>query len=386
MRTIVSYLTLFILFFVDSAYSNERNNKLIEFPADISFVIFDLKYNHEDGVKICEIQPGGVSVFSGYDFLMEGDGLVPDMLCDAILKYQSDLWYMDSAVCDRKCKRKFDAMGWENIFSLEDLSSDKEFMRLAELPVNDPHNLYDYHGILYVRPKDIARLEDLRSKYPGMIILDAALYSNIKDKLSMDALLKSSPKLSELRPKSKIYPKEFSNELVADIMEDIKGDYYVIKPAHASKGYGVIITEKENLESTLKLILQKENRGNLARNPDQTYSYWAYDKRKQFLVEQFIQSVHVEAPQFDSKMYDGTMRVVALVIYHQKKVEVDILEGHWKLPKKSVSEEGSFTEKHKSFGNVPHFAAVEPYILESVKRELEEGFDELYMNCNSGKL
>ncbi len=394
MSAIYRFVILTLMLSLNIAYANVQNhdsgylqniskahashdNRLEKFDADMSFVIFDLKYNNLDGVKICEIQPGGVSVFSGYDYLMEGNGLVPEMLCDFISKFQSNVWYTEKAICDKKCMLKFASMGWKKVNNVSELKKDKNFIKASLGRVKDPYNLNNYHGILYAKPEEVS-LENLREKYPGVIIMDAALYSNIRNKHVMDALLKSSPKLSNLRPISKIYPKKYSKNLVHSIFQEIESDIFVIKPISSTKGQGVIIIDKDNLDSTLEYILSKENKRALSSNPESAYSYWASDKQALFLVEQFIESIPVEAPQFDNKLYDGTMRVVGLLLYHQQKVKFELLEAHWKLPKKSISDIGTITEKHKSFGNVPHFSHVDTAIIEKVKQQIEEAFAELY--------
>ncbi len=361
----------------------DPDKKLEQFAADISFVIFDLKYNVRDGIKICETQPISLSKLSGYDYLMEEDGLVQGMLCDYISKFQCPVWYMEKTVCDPKLKIKFAERGWKNFENFNKLVADDAFIKASSTRVNDPYNLNDYHGIVYVRPTQNISLVELRRKYPGVIVLDAALYSHIRDKHSMDFLLKSSPKLSTLRPVSKIYPKVFSKDLVESIFQDIKSDIFVIKPLNSTKGFGVIIIDKDNLESTLEYLFTKENKSKLLSNPDQTYNYWATDRERSFLVEQFIESDYLKAPQFDNKLYDCTMRVIAILFYHQKKSELDVLAGYWKLPIKSVSEEGTLIEKHKSYAKIPHFLKVDPEIIEKVKQQLQDGFQELYTNCNS---
>lgn len=57
---------------------------------------------------------------------------------------------------------------------------------------------------------------------------------------------------------------------------------------------------------------------------------------------------------------------------------MDFVELHWKLPKKSLSEEGSFSEKHKSCGKIPYFALVEPEKEEAIKHQLKETMPLLY--------
>jgi hypothetical protein len=344
----------------------------------MSFVIIDLKYNEHDGVKICEMQPASYSEFIGYDHLMRGSGLVPELFCNEISKYQTKVWFMGKSFCDKKFVSKFREYGWKNINMIKELNNDIDFIEASSLPVDDPYSILDYHGILYVGAYRLPQFEDFRHKYPGILVLDVGLLPYFKDKYVMDQLLKNSPKLGSLRPASILCQKQFSKDLIDNILQEIKSELLVIKPINASQGKGVIIVDKNDLGVTLEYILTKENKNKLEIDRDRSYNYWANDRDNHFLIEEFIESDHVNVPQFDNLLYDGTMRVVALLLFQHKKVEMVILEGHWKLPKKSVSENGSLNEKHKSYAKVPHFHHVNPQILEKVKQQLSEGFDELY--------
>lgn len=194
----------------------------------------------------------------------------------------------------------------------------------------------------------------------------------------MDIFLTSTPKLKKLRPKSQLYEKNDLQNLAKKILQDFESDLLVIKPTNSTQGQGVIILHRESLKEVIDYLFNAENRKVLAKEDDLSYRYWALDRNNVFLVEQFIPSDPVNVPQFDNRQYDGTMRVVLLLVYSQKKFKLDILEGHWKLPKVSLSEEGTLNERHKSYGKMDNFAAVNPEVLEKVTLQLREGLKELY--------
>jgi hypothetical protein len=372
---------LFFLFLIfsnlESSVYGQSSPPISKHPVDISFVIIDLKYNELDGVKICEMQPGSMSIFSGYDFLNGADGLVADLFCDAIAKYQCPVWFIKNDICDKKFQREFLERGWKAAKDLNEVISDVDFLNAASIPIDNPFSLYDYHGILYARGHHYS-VEEFRNRYPGIILLDAALFPNLKDKYVMDKLLQSTPKLKKIRPVSKVYPKQYSNELAQTILQDINSDILVIKPINSTKGQGVIILPKEDLDSTLHYVIGQPNKRNLMLDPDPSYCYWAHDHNHIFLVEQFIESDPVSVPQFKNKLYDGTMRAVILLLHHHRKTDLVFLECHWKLPKISISGPGTFAEKHKSYGKVPHFLEVDPQVLEKVQQQITEAFNDLY--------
>ena len=53
-----------------------------KYPADISYLISDFKYNKTDGLKICEVQHGSLSVMKG-DLIIHGDnGDIPPKIAE----------------------------------------------------------------------------------------------------------------------------------------------------------------------------------------------------------------------------------------------------------------------------------------------------------------
>ena len=77
-------------------------------------------------------------------------------------------------------------------------------------------------------------------------------------------------------------------------------------------------------------------------------------------------------------LYDPTMRVVFALVYNQKNMDVVFFEGNWKLPQKSLSETGTLTEKHRSYGHDSNFLSVEPQLLQKIEEQLREPLLILY--------
>lgn len=352
---------------------NLIDEQAINPPADITFLIVDLKYNGKQGVKICEIQPGSSSVFMGYDLLHDGEGLVGEKLCDSLACYQKPIWFVGN-VCDTKCRNCFVRHGWSFMKNIKELMNDATYNDTASVPVLDPGNIFSYHGLLFTTR--LNSLQEFRKQYPGILILDAAVMPYKDDKYAMSQLLDSDERLKKLKPTWKLYPKEYNNNLITTILEDFSGDYLVIKPRKSTKGFGVIIVHKNELKTTLEYIFKFSPK--LYLDPDLSYQYWASDTSNNFIVEEFVQSDLVSAPQFDNRLFDGTMRVVFILTYNQGKIDLTFLESHWKLPEKSISESGTFSELHKSYAEGLHFATVDPLIMQEVEEQLCKGLPILY--------
>jgi hypothetical protein len=346
-------------------------------PADITFLIADLKYNEQDGVKICEIQNGIFSVFSGWDFLNGGDGLVPTMFQEFISQYHDNFWYALTNISDPKTREKIQLTPWTNVNSFGKLLQNPQFLAAAKKPPRNKYSISDYNGIAWVGPFFVSSVSEYRKNYPGVLLLDAAIIPYSGDKYLMTKLFAADEHLVKLKPKWGLYEKKYTKNLAKKICDDLDSDIVVIKPRKSALGNGVIIASHDELDSILSYILTTSSE-TLEGDPDTSFSYWGKDRCDSFLVEQFIPSDPVLVPQFEDQPYDGTMRVVFFLYYDNQQMKIEFLEGHWKLPKLPVDSGGTLTEIHKSYGKTPHFTYVDDAVLDEVKRQLSEGLPYLY--------
>jgi hypothetical protein len=186
-----------------------------------------------------------------------------------------------------------------------------------------------------------------------------------------------NPGFKELNPRWGLYSKKYSEKLVNSILSDFSCEFLVIKPKSASQGRGVIILHRDQLDETLQYILIKTP--TLKNDPDKAYNYWPKDPHRNFIVEEFYSSDPVYAPHISEDSYDGTMRVAVMLTYDQHVMDVEFLYLFWKLPKKSLGDEGSFTDKHKSFSlSEKNYSAVDAQIAENVEQQLKEGLLLIY--------
>ena len=349
-------------------------------PVDITFLIADFKYNERQGVQICEVQPGSVSVFEGYDYLNNEHNLVQQLFFNHISFFELPVWYFFDDVCNES-RNYFLQHGWIGVRNFHQLLADRNFITAARNPVFNPNNILEYHGILYGRGSRMASFKNFSEYFPGIILLDAAIFPYSQDKYLMNQLLSQQPVSNKLKPLWNLYPCHYSSELVRTVLDDIPSSRLVIKPRHASRGVGVIIVDRNELDNTLQLILEPQAHPidpDLFDDP--AYSYWLESKRHDFIVEEFVESDPVNVEWFDNQPYDGTVRAVILLTYNEGNMEFRLLEAHWKLPKKSILDEGSLTEKHKSYGKAPHFYTIESDILQNMETQLKEGILAAYQS------
>ncbi len=348
-----------------------------KYPADISFLVVDLKYNEREGVKICEVQHGILSTFFGDKFNEGNKGVIPGKFLEILSQYHSRAWAIGRISADPGVVEEIQhSPDWSVKSNIKKLLADSDFIESAHLPVHDPYDLYQYHGLLYIRPSKNINIRLLQQNYPGILIMDMPTHSYWIDKYKMSELFNRNPTLSKYKPKWGLYPKEYSEDLAKTIIDELKCDIFVIKPRGAFLGNGVIIVSKKDLGSTLKYILTGS--GDLSKDEDKSYNHWSKDQYDSFIVEEFIYSDPIAIPHLDNKIYEPTMRIAAVLIYHQNQISIEYLGSYWLLPCSSIDEGNTLNEMYKAYCKEPYYAKPDPQILSIVKEQALEALQLLY--------
>jgi len=343
----------------------------------VSFFVIDLKYNESQGVQICEIQPGIISKFKGYDFVTNKTGAAAENFCNILSTLHNELWFVKKWVVDSTFINTFNERDWKQAKNLKKLEKDHRFLVTMSQPVYDPSSIYDYQGILYTRADKVKHLKTFQKKFPGVLIVDSATRKYGKDKYTMNKLLTNDEHLSKLKPKWNLYPKKDSKKLAKKIQQELGSDTYVIKPRRGTLGHGVIIVSQDDLGKTLtKIIKKKETSSKSSKDPD--FSYWSLDENSSFIVEEFVPSDPIFVPHLDNKIYDPTMRVGVVLIYSEEQINLYFVACYWKLPDHSLSEDGTLSELHKSSGKSPYFCEVAEGVREKVEQQLSEAMPRLF--------
>ena len=344
--------------------------------ADISFLVIDLKYNKKQGVKVCEIQNGSQSIFTGYDVFYGGSQVVAESFCNFLAKYQTDVWFIEGDIISDKFNQTFKAQGWQPAARMNELCQNQEFLEKASKPLYDPENIYDYHGVLYAFPRSIGSLEQFKNSYPSILVVDGATFPFFGNKYNMSTIF-SDPRLKRFKPKWHIYPKEIApKQLVKGISSEIGGKTFVIKPLGSALGNGVIIVAKNDLENTLHAIFQNTDSLNTL---DPSYDYRKRAPYSHFIVEEFIESDPIKVHHLNNLQYDGTMRVICFLSRHKSSINIVFLRGFWKLPEKSINESGSLNDKHKTCLDPLFYATVTDDLRLIVENELLQAIPIIYM-------
>ena len=348
-----------------------------KYPAAISFMIADLKYNKEEGVKICEVQP---LLASGLNRNHQEDPLFVAKEVSSILNHYLDNGWISNQINDSYFLEIYKGKGWKIFGEFKELERDEFFNDQAYLNPNNPYSLYGYHGFVYLKKSMVSSIHDAQRTYPGMLFIDAPIIPYDEDKYLTDALFDEDDTLKTYRPKWGLYSKEYTPQLATTILNDLKTDIVVIKPRGGSTGNGVIIVEGQDLDKILQMILYQTSA--LESHPHRSFSYWAKDKDDSFTVEAFHTSDTVIS---EDKLYDATMRVTFGLTYHRGTIDIYFLDKYWKLPRKSLDEKGSLLSKHRSSTSGNFRAAVDDRTWKRVQRDLKVAMPLLFKQMLMGK-
>lgn len=343
---------LYIIFFIFTQIEGE------ELPTSICFMVADLKYSHEHGVKICEIQDGIRSYFDSDSFLYGEYGTIIPNLCSALDRLDIKIWTLPHLFAAWQAKELLiHEEKWILKNSINGILYDPEFHKS------------NFPTAIFVTKSQIRDLKKFKNRYPEILVIDAPLYPHWQDKFKVSELL-------TLKPHYKLYKKQYHKELANQILQEIPCSRYVIKPRGGYCGKGVIILEAEDLDVTLKYILKRN--ATLKNNPDNSYSYWYNDPHDSFIVEQFFASDPIQVSHLNNQTYQPTMRIAFLMTSDKDCIETHFLGNYWLTPEKSLEEEGSLNEKHKTALLIERCCLCKPEITEQVQQELSKAFPLFY--------
>lgn len=325
--------------------------------ADISFMIADLKVTKND-VKILEFGDATWSGFRGFGFIY-GRGAAWNLFWQHVSSFKLPVFFVGKTSWHEKSIGKF----IENplcryVSSIADLEQDQLFKKFMGniKPLLLADSIFTYKGIvIFDRYCHTADHLSFSKKYPSCLVLNEAIHMSAQYK-HLTGKLFDTPELKKFRPKFGIYDRKYTPDLSAKIMKEIPAQHYVVKPAYASQGHGVLMLPKEELEDTLKFILEKGEYvqpwkifDTTAHDYLDSYGYWHRPtKNTCFIVEEFVPSQEIIVAQ---KPYDPTMRVLFALNHSRGNIDITFLGAYWKKPIKSLDEEGSFRAKHIS--NIP---------------------------------
>jgi len=307
----------------------------------------DFKFDGKT-VKILEFGRLEMSRLEGHEQLYS-PGEVWKKLWEHLCIFKLPIWYVGESFTNDKTIRQFDyleSIGGSYHRNFSSVEKDPVFIKTLAIPTKKSKRkkkqIKNYKGIIIDKFHKGSKLKKLREKYPDFIIINSRSVDYCANKQKASQLFEMT-NLNQYKPTWKAYPATYRPTLAHEIIQDLECDAFVIKPLSSSKGKGVIIVNKQNLDQTLKKIFT--NKHALKNEKDVAFNYWASYKRNTFLVECFEKSKPI---CIDEKAYDATMRAIIILTHNKRKISLKTIGFYWKLPLKSLGQEGTLLEKHKS--------------------------------------
>ena len=349
-----------------------------QYPVDISYLIADCKYSKQDGLKICELQHGALSALGGDLCLSGDDGIIAPILADFFDQFPLNKWTTRSIYSP--LQRSLAKKNWNIEQSLQTILHNQLFLAYADQAPGNKYSIDSYQGIVYADSEIVKNSDLYRNQYPGIIFLNAAILPYWNDKYSMSKLFDKDEELKQYKADWRLYPKQYSPDLAAQIQKDMPSELYVIKPRKETLANGVIVVSKHDLDTTLQSILQPHTQKNLTRE----YAYWKTNQDNNFIIEKYYASDYITTPAHfntrynESNQYDATMRIVFVLEYNNGIMKYHPLGGFWKLPSKSLQEEGTLNQTRVSCCKPPFYDRIDAHIYQEVNEQMEKAMLLLY--------
>lgn len=348
-----------------------------QFPVEISFLIADLKIDKVKGIQVCEIQNASLSSFHGEKFSHGGRNPIAENFIQVLDSFHLPCWHKINEIGERSFNEQFkSSSNWTPFREFKELTKDSSFIQQSSKKVYDPSNIRNYGSLIFCFPAKIDHLDTLTERFPTAIIIDKATIPYWKDKYEMSLLFKGDSLLENRKPRWALYQSKYSNELANTIIEEIGGDIFVIKPRGECYARGVIIVSKEELDATLKYILNDDTEVGITI--DKSHEFWVTKRPDTFIVEKFIDAEPISVAHLGGKLYSPTIRLGFLLVYNKGECHVEFLNAYYKFPEKALSENGTLNEKFITICQLPYYSSMPHAEQVRIEEELKDTLLALY--------
>lgn len=333
-------------------------------PEDMAFCIADIKYT-DNSLKIVEFGEGGRSRFKGHAALF-GQGSIWSFYWNYLTQFQTPIWLIgmpdDQDLAEEMNLELFTKLGGKMAPTITGMRNQIH----AELEAKHgkgkvtPELCKQYAGIVLIRKgRPVVTIQKLKADFPSLVFVGELSNKYVNNKYRT-SLLFMTDELKKYRPACRSCSVIYDPMLAPDLIEEFGCDIFVVKPINSSRGRGILMTSKDDLDATFQLILGDPE---ILATSDliEEFKYWVTYQSPNFLVEQYEPSKPI---MVEGNPYDSTMRLVFTIDYCDNNVNVKVFDGYWKLPAQPLTANCSLTDKHKSH--------VIPGLLSSYKIDSED--------------
>jgi hypothetical protein len=355
---------------------------LPDLPTDISFLFLDLKINPEkNDFKVCEFGEGRLAdaIYANTQINDTTYKLMTPywhLFWKYLEKFNLPIWFIGANPTKDKiftyAPMPLDILfGWdtflkaggEQFYSLAQLENSEKFRKLLKNTKTESNSTKQYKGIIVYRycntgvDSHYKILKLFKKRFPQLLILDSASEPYASNKAYGDSLFKC-PILKKYRPKSHLYEKKYSENLLAHLEQTFGKSKLVFKPINSNRTSGVMISNYQDREAKLKIITNTSNI--IQQSSSVPYGvmykpkhpigqdYWNHDQNHYFLVEEYCSSRHM---YLEDKIYDPSLRIFLLMHHDKQNIEITVLSGYWKFPPHALEDNVPLDAKNKTDPN-----------------------------------
>ena len=143
-------------------------------PADMSFIVIDLKYNKNDGVKVCEMQHGLGSTFCGVEFLEGKKYAVGTIFKNLLTSYFQRNWYVSNRITSEFRKPLDIDPRWTRISNFNAIPKNAKSKQLADIKIPNPTCLNNYYDLFICHYNEVN--PETLDKIHGLVVLNRAFF------------------------------------------------------------------------------------------------------------------------------------------------------------------------------------------------------------------
>ena len=361
-------------------------------PRDMSFCIADVKYQNavpgRDAVlKIVEFGEGGRSKFKGHDVLF-GQGTIWSFFWNHVAQYQVPVWLIgmpdDQDLAKEMNLDLFTKIGGKTAPTLTNMKEQVLANIKQQYGQITDELCRQYSGIVLIKKgRPVLTVKAMKEIFPNLVFIGEVSNKYVNNKYRT-SLLFMSEELKKYRPLCKSCSVEYDPALAQQLIEEFGCDIFVVKPINSSRGRGILMVAKEDLDTAFKILLQDKQA--LAQSDlVEEYTYWATYQSPNFLVEQYEPSKPI---MIDNQPYDATMRLVFTIDCCDNNLFIKVFDGYWKLPAFPLTADCSLTDKHKShvIPGLLSSAKIDQEDMDAAKVMLEDVLRKIYWQMLASRL
>lgn len=317
----------------------------------ITNTAIDLKINEKGEVKILEFEAAHHAGCEGYRAVTG-----KDMMEDVVYPWMEE--FFDVPVWRPDAEEFFSRKSWDYMRNHPETLSDKDKLdtiivspsRYYIQPWMIRHNLCHGMSVPIVSANSGFLQLTANKSYMDYAADMAELARHDEDVPDGSDYKPAKDGVFSLFPDTSPCPRDYNSFFYDKMLDEFKKEHkqYVIKLANESQHHGLILANRENLDSIMYQISEREDKikGRAPKLPQE----WRENNAPLYSIQEKVKSRPIEK---NGKQYDGTMRVFA-TIWHEPigregstvelEPHIEVHDGYWKLPPNPIGPGHAFNQ------------------------------------------